>query len=105
MVSGRLGTAGMQIFGRPFADETTPRASRQLAEAWKSIFRMCNEFFGLNCCMFETNFPVDKQTFNYCSSWNVFRWIESLPFATDKMTVFSRPERRGYRLSDRAVAA
>lgn len=55
--------------------------------------------------MFEPNFSADKDIFNYRSWWNAFRRNDSLPFATEKMTLFSRAERRGYRLSDRAVAA
>ena len=49
--------AGFDFYQRP-----TPPGSQELADRLQALDRTCIELFGVERCMFESNFPVDKVT-------------------------------------------
>ena len=61
----------MPIYGYTF-DAERP-SSAVLADAWRPYLEAAVEAFGPDRCMFESNFPVDKQSFSYESLWNAFK--------------------------------
>ena len=52
----------MMFFGFGFERRDAPASSETLAAAWRPYVETCIEAFGPSRCMFESNFPVDKQT-------------------------------------------
>jgi predicted TIM-barrel fold metal-dependent hydrolase len=94
----KMGGAGMPVFGIRFDQAPTPPASEQLAVAWRAYFETCVEFFGVDRCMFESNFPVDKGMFSYQVLWNGFKRLAKDYSATEKTAMFSGTAERVYRL-------
>ena len=70
----KVGGVGMPVYGFGFDGSTRPR-STELADAWKPYVETAIELFGPDRCMFESNFPVDKQSFSYDALWNVFKLL------------------------------
>ena len=50
-------------------------SSEHVAELWSEDIRHCVDTFGPNRCMFESNFPVDKQGCSYTVLFNAFQRI------------------------------
>jgi predicted TIM-barrel fold metal-dependent hydrolase len=48
--------------------------------------------------MFESNFPVDKQSYSYTVCWNVFKRIASGFSPAEKAALFHDTAARAYRL-------
>jgi L-fuconolactonase len=71
----KLGGLGMEICGFGWHEDATPPGSSKLAEAMAPYFLWCIEKFGVNRCMFESNFPVDKRSYSYTIIWNAFKRI------------------------------
>ncbi|AJZ62061.1 amidohydrolase family protein [Paraburkholderia fungorum] len=95
----KLGGAGMNVFGFDFAAREVPPSSEELASAWRPYFDTCVELFGVNRCMFESNFPVDKGMFSYGVLWNAFKRLASAMSANEKAALFSRTAAATYRLA------
>ena len=54
-------------------DGIFPPQSDQLSEMWKPWIYETINMFGVDRCMFESNFPVDKGSCSYGSLWNAFK--------------------------------
>jgi predicted TIM-barrel fold metal-dependent hydrolase len=48
--------------------------------------------------MFESNFPVDKQSCSYTALWNAFKRIAARYSIDEKAALFSGTAKRVYRL-------
>ena len=57
------------------------------------------ECFGPDRCMFESNFPVDKQSCSYPVLWNAFKKLAAGFSAAEKAELFHDTAARAYRLS------
>ena len=64
-VNVKLGGVGMTSFGFDFHERDVPPSSEELAAAWRQYIEPCIEAFGPDRCMFESNFPPDKQSGGY----------------------------------------
>ncbi|BCG04248.1 amidohydrolase (plasmid) [Paraburkholderia sp. PGU19] len=95
----KLGGAGMNVFGFDFATRERPPSSEELASAWRPYFDICIELFGVDRCMFESNFPVDKGMFSYGVLWNAFKRLASAMSVDEKAALFSRTAAATYRLA------
>jgi L-fuconolactonase len=71
----KLGGLGMEISGLGWREKTTPPGSSELAEVMAPYFLWCIDKFGVNRCMFESNFPVDKRSYSYTVIWNAFKKV------------------------------
>jgi predicted TIM-barrel fold metal-dependent hydrolase len=71
----KLGGGGMPVLGFNFHHADMPPASAQLAAALVPYVEPCIGWFGVERCMFESNFPVDKGMFSYQVVWNAFKRI------------------------------
>lgn len=69
----KFGGVGMIVFGFDFVVCVLLLLLQDLVVVWQLYFDICVEFFGVDCCMFESNFFVDKGMFGYCVLWNVFK--------------------------------
>ncbi len=94
----KLGGAGMTSFGFAFHDADTPPGSAELAEAWRIYIEPCIEAFGVHRCMFESNFPPDKQSGGYTELWNAFKRITAGASAEEKTALYSGTAAKVYKL-------
>ena len=77
----KLGGIGMPLFGRPWAANDAANdapsaavpASAAVSRVWGPRLRWAIEEFGASRCMFESNFPVDKQSLPYSVLWNAYK--------------------------------
>jgi L-fuconolactonase len=97
-VTVKLGGLGMQVFGFGFEHAERPPSSEKLAEAWRPYVETCIEAFGVDRCMFESNFPVDKRSCSYAVLWNAFKRIAAGSSAEEKAALFSKTAAQFYRL-------
>ena len=97
-VSVKLGGLGMPMCGLPSNCSPTPPGSVQLAAEWRPYIEHCIEAFGVDRCMFESNFPVDAATAGYAVLWNAFKRIAGGASDSEKAALFSGTARRVYRL-------
>jgi L-fuconolactonase len=97
-VNVKLGGIGMTSFGFEFHERDVPPPSEDLAAAWRQYVEPCIEAFGVNRCMFESNFPPDKQSCGYTELWNAFKRITSGASADEKTALYSGTAARVYHL-------
>ena len=71
---------------------------RELADAFRPWVETTIELFGADRCMFESNFPVDKQSCDYPACWNAFKRIAANATPAEKAALFSDTAARVYRL-------
>jgi predicted TIM-barrel fold metal-dependent hydrolase len=97
-VTVKLGGLGMRYIGLGFEREAEPPSSDALVAAWRPYMETCINAFGTARCMFESNFPVDKGSYNYPVFWNACKKLAHGASADDKTNLFSRTAARFYRL-------
>ncbi|MBM3646841.1 MAG: amidohydrolase [Alphaproteobacteria bacterium] len=94
----KLGGLGMTSFGFGFHFGDTPPSSQELAATWKPYLETCIEAFGPERCMFESNFPPDKQSCGYTELWNAFKRFTAGASAAEKKALYSGTAARVYRM-------
>jgi predicted TIM-barrel fold metal-dependent hydrolase len=94
----KLGGLGMLIFGFDLHLRENPPSSEVLATTWRPFLETCIEAFGPERGMYESNFPVDKQSCDYTACWNAFKRISSGASATEKAALFHDTAARVYRI-------
>lgn len=97
----KVGGLGMEhYFGTSWADRDRPPSSQEVADHWRDIVHFAIDAFGPARCMFESNFPVDRQTLPYTVLWNAFQ-ILGAPYApSEQDDLFADTARRTYRITD-----
>jgi len=94
----KLGGLGMLRFGFDLHLGADPPSSEMLAAAWKPFLETCIDAFGPERGMYESNFPVDKQSCDYTACWNAFKRISAGASASDKAALFHDTAARVYRI-------
>jgi predicted TIM-barrel fold metal-dependent hydrolase len=94
----KLGGLGMVVFGLGYEDQPIAPSSEQLAADWGGPVTYLIEQFGVERCMFESNFPVDKMSCGYVELWNAFKRIAAGASADEKAALFEGTARRVYRV-------
>jgi L-fuconolactonase len=92
----KLGGIGMPIFGLGLHKLEGGATSAQLAAAWGAPILWCVDRFGVDRCMFESNFPVDKASCSYAVLWNAFKRIAAECSASEKAALFKGTASRVY---------
>ena len=95
----KLGGLGMPLCGFDWHERATPPGSVELADAMGPYTRWCIEQFGVDRCMFESNFPVDKVSYSYTVLWNAFKRITEDLSPEDRAALFHDTAVRVYRLA------
>jgi predicted TIM-barrel fold metal-dependent hydrolase len=98
-VNVKLGGLGMPLSGLGCNNRATPPGSEELAEVWRPYVETTIELFGVDRCMFESNFPPDKQTCSYRVLWNTFKRITRHCSASERERLFFGTAQSVYRLS------
>jgi predicted TIM-barrel fold metal-dependent hydrolase len=97
-VNVKLGGLGMISFGFGLHERDTPPSSQELADTWRPYVETCIEAFGPNRCMFESNFPPDKQSCGYTELWNAFKRLTSGASADEKKALYSGTAAHVYKM-------
>jgi predicted TIM-barrel fold metal-dependent hydrolase len=97
-VSVKLGGLAMAFCNFPSFLKSPPASSVQLAAEWKPYIETCIDLFGVERCMFESNFPVDLGSCTYPVLWNAFKVLAKNYSAAEKAALFSDTAKRVYRL-------
>ncbi len=94
----KLGGLGMPFTNLGLHDGAEPPSSEQLAATSRPYFAACIAAFGPERCMFESNFPVDKESFSYAVYWNACKRLTAGASAAERAALFSGSAARFYRL-------
>ena len=94
----KVGGVGMPVYGFGLQDGERPD-SATLAELWRPYIETAIETFGPERCMFESNFPMDKMSFDSDSLWNAFKRLSAGYSPAERTSLFSGTASRVYRLS------
>ncbi len=97
-VVAKLGGLVMPINGFGFHKRKRPATSDEVVAATGAYYRHAIACFGADRCMFESNFPVDKQSCSYAVLWNAFKKIAAPYSAAEKSALFHDTAARVYRL-------
>ena len=97
----KVGGIGMSIYGVGLNRLPEAPTSEQVAELWSEDIRHCVDTFGPERCMFESNFPVDRQGCSYTVLFNAFQRVaeEAGWSSVERAELFSGTARRFYRLN------
>jgi len=96
-VAVKVGGLAMVFPGFDAFMASPPASSAHLAEEWKPYVETCIEAFGVDRCMFESNFPVDIGSCDYDVLWNAFKRLAAGFSADEKTALFSGTASRVYR--------
>lgn len=97
-VVAKLGGLNMELNGFGWHDRDRPPGSEELMEATRRYYEFAIECFGVDRCMFESNFPVDMVTCSYNVLWNSFKRLVSDYSDAEKRQLFHDTATRVYRL-------
>ncbi len=77
-----------------------PLSSEAFCDLLYPYYAAAIDLFGPDRCMFESNFPVDRECVSYRTLWNTFKRIAAKAGASeaDKAEMFSGTATRAYRL-------
>lgn len=97
-VVAKIGGINMDTNGFNWHLKPKPPTSEELCEATRKWYEHTLEHFGVDRCMFESNFPVDKISCSYNVLWNSFKRLATNYSADEKAKLFHDTATRVYRL-------
>ena len=97
-VAVKLGGLGSERSGFDWHERAAQPSSTELAAALKPYIELCIEKFGVDRCMFESNFPVEKRANSYVVVWNAFKRITANYSESERAALFHDIATRMYRL-------
>ena len=89
---------------QPGDSHPKPPGSDELIKAAGHFFDYAIQKFSPARCMFESNFPVDKEQCAYIPLWNSFKKMTASYSASERADMFYNTARRFYRLEDATPA-
>jgi L-fuconolactonase len=96
----KLGGLGMDVvFGTGWSRRERPPGSDEVADWWGDEIRFCIDTFGPDRCMFESNYPVDRESLGYGIIWNAFQKIARIYSDREQDELFAGTATRVYRLA------
>jgi predicted TIM-barrel fold metal-dependent hydrolase len=99
-VFAKLGGLVMPISGHDFHKQERPATSDEIVGATGRYYRHAIDCFGVERCMFESNFPVDKQSCSYAVLWNAFKKMVADASESERAALFHDTATRAYRLGE-----
>ena len=97
-VYAKLGGLAMPDNGFGWHEAAKPATSDELVAAQKRYYLYTIECFGVNRCLFESNFPVDKLSISYAVLWNAFKKMVADFSEDEKHALFYGTAAKVYRL-------
>ena len=96
----KVGGLGNPISGFDWHTRPFPPGSREIAASGAPYYMYSIEKFGADRCMFESNFPVDKQSCSYVVCWNAFKRLTREFSASEQADLFHNTAARAYKLPE-----
>ncbi len=98
-VTLKVGGIGMdRYYGGGWAAREAPPTSAELADYWGDVLVWCIDTFGPSRCMFESNFPVDRESCSYTVLWNVYQQVADRYSDDEQHQLFYQTAADVYRL-------
>ncbi len=97
-VVAKLGGLNMEVNGFDWHHRKLPPASNELMHATRPYLEHVIARFGIDRCMFESNFPVDKLSCSYTVLWNSFKLMTKSYSASERAQLFHDTAARVYRV-------
>ena len=97
-VVAKLGGLNMELNGVGWHEAQSPPDSATLMEATRRYYDYTIECFGVDRCMFESNFPFDMVSCSYNVLWNSFKRLTADYSASEKASLYHDTAARIYRL-------
>ena len=97
-VYAKLGGLAMPVNGFNFHKQDKPATSDEIIEKHRKFYDFSIEVFGPERCMFESNFPVDRQSVSYHVIWNAFKKMAANFSEEDKDYLFRKTAENFYSL-------
>lgn len=95
----KIGGIGMEhYFGNDWSMQPRPPGSEEVASYWADMVRWAIDAFSPERCMFESNFPVDRQTLPYTVLWNAFQILGSQYDEEERAALFFGTGAKAYRI-------
>ena len=96
----KVGGIQMVVNGFGLHERDTPIGSEELAELTFPWYSHVIDSFGPSRCMFESNFPVDKDSVSYRTLWNMFKRIANMKqlSESEKQDIFHNTAMNVYKL-------
>ena len=101
----KLGGSAMHMFGFEWEKRPLPPTSDELAAATAHFYHAAIDAFSPARCMFESNFPVDRERCSYGVLWNSFKKIAARYTMDEKLDLFCNTAASVYRLPQFISAA
>ncbi|MFT7220786.1 MAG: L-fuconolactonase [Candidatus Azotimanducaceae bacterium] len=98
-VAFKLGGINMKINGFGWHKRDLPASSNELVDSTAAYYETCIDLFGAERCMFESNFPVDRDSVSYPVLWNAFKKIATGRSEQEKSALFHDTAARVYKLN------
>ncbi|MEC8974210.1 MAG: amidohydrolase family protein [Actinomycetota bacterium] len=96
----KVGGIGMDnYFGTGWTALSSPPSSETVAEFWRERVQWCIDLFSPGRCMFESNFPVDRQSLPYSVLWNAFQRIAEIYNNSEQESLFSQTACEVYKIT------
>jgi L-fuconolactonase len=97
-VMAKLGGLVMEVNGFGWEHNDKPPTSQDLMERTRRYYETTINLFGVERCMFESNFPVDMIAGTYRTLWNSFKRLATNYSDSEKAALFHDTATRVYRL-------
>jgi L-fuconolactonase len=94
----KLGGFGSTRSGYDWHERGVKPSSIELAKILQPYFEHCVEKFGVDRCMFESNFPVEKLANTYVNLWNAFKRMTESYTIAERAALFHDTAARVYRI-------
>ena len=101
-VFAKLGGIAMVVNGSGWHERDTPPTSEELMQATRRYYEHTIECFGVERCMFESNFPVEKVSCSYNVLWNSFKRLTASYSADERARLFHDTAVRAYHIDPTA---
>lgn len=95
----KLGGVGSLRSGYDWHERAVKPSSFELAEILRPYIEHCIDKFGVERCMFESNFPVEKASNTYVNLWNAFKRITEKYATGERAGLFHDNAARVYRIA------
>lgn len=99
----KLGGIQMPLNGWGFHKLAAPPGSAQIAALTGDYYCYAIEQFGVERCLFESNYPADKPSAPYATLWNAFKRVTAGFSASEKAALYHDNAMRHYRIKELAA--
>jgi L-fuconolactonase len=97
----KVGGIGMDsyFYRTGWSSRARPPGSDEVVAWWGDDIRWCIDTFGPSRCMFESNYPVDRDAVGYTVLWNAFQKIAATYSGDEQDDLFAGTAARVYRIA------